>query len=49
MSIKDFQKEVPDTIKNNDIIEKVIDYINKFSSGNQIDIALQEHCNNCNK
>jgi hypothetical protein len=46
---KDFQKEVPDTIENNDIIEKIFDYINEFSSGRQLDIALQEHCHNCSK
>ncbi len=46
---KDFQKEVPNTTENNDIIEKIIDYINEFSSGNQLDIALREHCNNCSK
>ena len=46
---KDFQKEAPDTIENNDIVEKIIDYINEFSSGRQLDIALQEHCNNCSK
>ena len=46
---KDFQKEVPNTIENNDIIDKIIDYINEFSSGNQLDIAMKEHCKNCNK
>ena len=46
---KDFQKEVPDTPENNDIVEKIIDYINEFSSGRQLDISLQEHCNDCSK
>ena len=46
---KDFQKEVPDTPENNDIVEKIIDYINEFSSGRQLDTSLQKHCNNCNK
>lgn len=46
---KDFQKEIPDTTENNDIIDKIIDYINEFSSGRQLDMALQEHCNNCSK
>lgn len=46
---KDFEKVIPDTEENNNIIEKIFDYFNEFSSGNQIDIALKEHCNRCNK
>ena len=46
---KDFSKRMPDTDENNDIIEKIIDYINEFSSDNQLDMALKEHCHNCSK
>ena len=49
ISNKDFEKVIPDTEENNDIIERIFDYINEFSSGNQLDMALQEYCRNCGK
>lgn len=46
---KKWQDEIPDTEEEIEALEKVFDYIEEYSSGNQLDQFIQAQCKDCNK
>lgn len=46
---KKWQDEIPDTEEEIEALERVFDYIEEYSSENQLDQFIQTQCKDCNK